>query len=282
MTSAQLSPTGRFEKILLATDLSEFSEGAVREGLALAAKCGGQVYAMSVVQTNPEYESLAPDLLQAEERETLAGLEQVRERAAEEGVACEVVLRHGDQIYHEIVSEAEVRQVDLIVMGRRGRSGLMRLMMGSETAKVIGHARCSVLVVPRAARLAGNRLLLATDGSRYSDNAATAAMRLAKTCPAEVTVVSVAPEGDTGKAWADAEANVERVLGFLREEGVAGRGQVLTGRPDVAIVEAARTEGADLIVVGSHGRTGLERLLVGSVSERVIGHTECAVLVVKA
>jgi nucleotide-binding universal stress UspA family protein len=56
---------------------------------------------------------------------------------------------------------------------------------------------------------------------------------------------------------------------------------VRVGRPEEAIVESAKDHGADLIIMGSHGKTGLERLLVGSVSERVIGSAECPVLVVK-
>jgi len=63
--------------------------------------------------------------------------------------------------------------------------------------------------------------------------------------------------------------------------GVSVKVDVRVGRPDEAIVASARENGADLIVMGSHGRTGLDRLLVGSVSERVIGGSESPVMVVK-
>ena len=68
----------------------------------------------------------------------------------------------------------------MIVMGRRGRTGLKRLMMGSETAKTIGHAPCNVLVVPRAAKLEFKNILIATDGSKYSAAAASGRCRHCK------------------------------------------------------------------------------------------------------
>jgi nucleotide-binding universal stress UspA family protein len=57
---------------------------------------------------------------------------------------------------------------------------------------------------------------------------------------------------------------------------------IVEGRPYEAIIETAREKGVDLIVMGSHGRTGMERLLMGSVTERVVGHADCAVLIVKS
>jgi nucleotide-binding universal stress UspA family protein len=72
------------------------------------------------------------------------------------------------------------------------------------------------------------------------------------------------------------------VQAALGAEGVQVSGQLLEGRPDQAILAAAQANGADLIVVGSHGRTGLERMLMGSTSERILNQADCPVLVVKA
>jgi len=281
-SSTQLSPMGRFEKVLVVTDGSEFSEGAVREAIRLVQRSDGQLYALSVAVTNPEYEALAPKLLQKEEDEAVARLERMKSRAGEAGVDCHIVLRHGLEIYQEIVSEAENNQIDVIVTGRRGKSGLMRLMMGSTTAKVIGHAHCSVMVVPRAAHIEGQRILLAVDGSRYSDMAASASISIAKQLHAPVSVVSVAYSEHKEQRHQEAEQIVNRVTHFLSQEGIQVDGEVLTGRPGEVIVEAAHARGIDLIVIGSHGRTGLERMLMGSVSDKVIGHAQCAVLVVRA
>ena len=71
------------------------------------------------------------------------------------------------------------------------------------------------------------------------------------------------------------------MVAFLRKEGVNAEGEVLQGQPDELIVQTAQKRHADLIVMGSHGRTGLERILLGSTVERVLNQTNCAVLVVK-
>jgi nucleotide-binding universal stress UspA family protein len=74
---------------------------------------------------------------------------------------------------------------------------------------------------------------------------------------------------------------VEKLEAAAAPEGITLETMVLRGKPDEAIVKAATAKEADLIVLGSHGRTGLRRLLMGSVAERVIGQAKCPVLVVK-
>ncbi len=80
----------------------------------------------------------------------------------------------------------------------------------------------------------------------------------------------------------EAEQAVAQVLEHMRSKGVVAEGVTLEGHPADVIAELAGEEGADLIVTGSHGRTGLERVLLGSTSERILNETPCAVLVVKA
>jgi nucleotide-binding universal stress UspA family protein len=80
----------------------------------------------------------------------------------------------------------------------------------------------------------------------------------------------------------EAEKNVKAVKEAALKEAVAVKAFVMSGRSADAIIEIARDKNADLIVLGSHGRTGLEKLLMGSVAERVIVLSSCAVLVVKA
>lgn len=76
-------------------------------------------------------------------------------------------------------------------------------------------------------------------------------------------------------------AHAEQVRALMSDNGVEVKVDIRVGRPEEEIVASARENGAYLIVMGSHGRTGLDRLLVGSVSERVIGNSECPVMVVK-
>ncbi|TGO02133.1 hypothetical protein PN36_29980 [Candidatus Thiomargarita nelsonii] len=281
-SSAQLLPTGRFEKIMVVSDRSDSSIAAAREAIRLAQRTDGILSVMSVIVTNPEHESLAKQLIEKENKDALANLETLKTNANDAGVDCKISLRHGIEISQEIVDEAEKSRADVIVMGRRGYTGLMRVMMGSNTAKVIGYAHCSVLIVPKTAKIEGKKILLAVDGSRYSDTAATTVMSLAKHLHASVLIVSVVYSEHQEKRYSEATEEITRVDNFLTQEGISTEGRVLSGRPAEAIVEVANAKGVDLIVMGSHGRTGLDRVLLGSVSDRVIGYAECAVLVVKA
>ncbi|MBI5206001.1 MAG: universal stress protein [Nitrospirae bacterium] len=295
---AQICPAAKLERLLLPTDGSEFSEGAVREAINLAKTCSSKLFAVSVIETNPEYETIAPQLVEKAEKEARQHLESVKARALKEGVDCEIIAHQGEEPYRYIVEEAERNKADMIVMGRRGRTGLKRLMMGSETARTIGHAPCNVLVVPRAAKLEFKNILIATDGSKHSDAAATEAVGIAKRCGSGLIVISVVPSESSSPfdivhsemqkgLIADeelkvAENNVRKVKDPAEKEGIKTTGLVYSGRPYEAIIETAKEKKADLIVIGSHGRTALARLLMGSVAERVIGTAECAVLVVKA
>jgi len=289
---------GSLKNLLLCTDGSDYSEGAIREGIRLAKNSGAAITALSVVDFNPEFEALAPDLVEKMEKEVQAHLKKVRERAEKEGVPLQAFTLLSDAPYIGIAKEAEKAGADLIVMGRRGRTGLKRLLMGSVTKRVIGHAPCSVLVVPRDARLECKKILCATDGSVYSDAAAAEAVMIAKNCAAELVFISAVHAETTSpldivhsqmhhnliaeNELSSSEAALTKAKGYAEKEGLACEGFVLAGRPYEVIVKTALEKGADLIVVGSHGRTGVDRLLMGSVTERVVGNSACAVLVVKA
>jgi len=275
---AQTCPTAKLERLVLPTDGSEFSEGAVRGAINLAKTCSSKVIAVSVIETNPEYETIAPQLIEKAEKEAREHLESVKARALKEGVDCEIIAHQGEEPYRYIVEEAERNKADMIIMGRRGRTGLKRLMMGSETARTVGHSPCNVLVVPRAAKLEFKNILIAADGSKHSDIAVAEAISIAKRCGSSLIALSVI-YSDVDKKCA--EENIKKIKGLAEKEGVKVDALIAEGRPFEVVVNTAKNKNADAIVIGSHGRTALARLLMGSVTERVIGTAECAVLVVK-
>jgi nucleotide-binding universal stress UspA family protein len=294
---AEICPVVNTENLLLATDGSQFSEGAIREAIRLAKRCSSKLSVLSVIETNPEYETIAPQLLERAEKSAQEHLASVKEQAKKEGVDCTTSILEGEESFNYISEEAAKNKISMIIMGRRGRSGLKRLMMGSVTSRVIGHAPCNVLVVPRAARMDFKSIVVAADGSKYSHAAASEAIGLAKQNKGELTVISVVPsefitptdidmtvthkEHISDKQMLEAEKNVKAVKEAAQREGVAVKAFVMNGRPAEAIIEIAKDRDADLIILGSHGRTGLEKLLMGSVAERVIVLASCAVLVVK-
>lgn len=282
MTS-QLSPLGRFDKILLATDGSEFSLGAVRVAIDLARQTRAELVVMTLVISNDEYDTIAPQLALAAERKAEAILAEVGSLAGASGVVIQPLVRHGQEPGQEIVDVAEAMAIDLIVMGRRGQRGLARMMVGHATVRVCGSAKCSVLVVPKAARLWSTGVLVATDGSRCSDAAAVVAGKIAQLFALPVTVVSVKRPVHSKARQAEADVAVERLREAYARDGIAVATRLAeAARPEEAIVAAAHDAGSDVIVIGSHGRTGLDKILLGSVSERVVGLAEVPVLVAKA
>ena len=146
--------------------------------------------------------------------------------------------------------------------------------------------------------MTATRILVATDFSLDSDSALAYALALAKTIPASVHVVHVVENPLAAGVWSsevytteiaglqinlvrDAKKQLQRGIRSLDHPGVKITSEARTGRPATAIVQCAREREIDLIIVGSHGRTGLAHLMMGSVAEHVVRHAPCPVLVVR-
>jgi hypothetical protein len=279
MEHAQFCPVAKLEKILLAVDKSEFSEGAINEAISFAGKCSSRLYALSVLETNPEYETIGAKAYEQEEQEIIKYLGSIKGRAEKEGLDCEIIFYHGGNVYQDIIDEAAERKVDIIVIGKHGRKGLTKLLMGEVASKVIGNAPCKVLVVPKAARVEYNKILVATDGSAHSIAAVAEAIEIAKRCGSHLLAVSaMRDESELNEAT----ANVTKVVELAQKESVSAEALTPVGRSFNVIVETAGGRGVDLIVMGAYGKTGLRKVLMGSSTEKVIGLAQCAVLVVTA
>ncbi len=283
-----MASPAHLEKLLVCTDESPDSQGAVTAALDLAKAAGCQVFLLQVLSFIPLYELQAPDLLPppmvnlelqaAQEAAVRSRLESWQEKAAKMGVRLEPRLRTSVSAYEGILEEAEAVQPDWIIMGRHGLTGLPRLLLGSVTARVIGHSAVSVLVVPRGAALEFKRVLIAADDSPFSAAAWQEALSITQRMESHLTAIAVAASGGEVKA---ANQLVQRMEVEARLRGVPLETAVPYGRPFEAILQVAQAKKVNLIVLGSHGRTGLRRLLLGSTAERVIGQAPCPVLVVK-
>ena len=142
-------PITALRTILVATDGSQFSEKALYEAINLAKTCGTKLFVMSVVEVNPEYEALAPQVVEKADEDTRMFLDAAQKCAEREKVTCNTLVHRGEDPAHFIVEEADRLKVDMSVMGKHGKSKMLRkLFVGSVTAKVISHASCKVLVVP--------------------------------------------------------------------------------------------------------------------------------------
>ena len=278
-TKKSLTCPGPWKSLLAGTDGSDEGQNAVAQSLLLAQACGSQLCVLQVVEIVPEYEAVAPDLRACLEEEILRQQAATASQAARQGVPLDFRIRHSLSPYAAILAEAEKIQADLIILGRYGRTALVRLFMGSVTARVVGLSPANVLVVPGGASLAFRRLLIAADGSEFSRAALTEALAMARQAEAQLLGVAVARE--EGEIL-EAQELVHQMLSAANQAGVSFEGFSPQGlAADEGIIRVAVANQADLIVMGSHGRTGFQRLLLGSVAERVIGQTPCPVLVVK-
>lgn len=282
---------GKYGKILVAYDGSDSSRNALRQAIRLskAEKC--EVKALAVA---PSYEGDLELVGVRKIKEAIRGaaeklLGEAEAIAREEGVSITTGAEDGEP-YERIVDAARAEGCELVVMGRRGLRRLERALMGSVTARVIGHSACDVLVVPRDAALGWKRILVAVDGSEYGEAALERAVDLAEAHGGDLSIAYVvnineefyaqAPEM-VEKMVRDARALLDEMKKRAEARGVKAETYVREGEPHRWIIELAAERKVDLIVMGSHGRTGLKRLLMGSVAEKVIGLSSVPVLVAK-
>jgi nucleotide-binding universal stress UspA family protein len=305
-------------KILLAVDGSECGMAAVEEAARTLWPEGSVVKIVSVAEiplpTTPwampmptgsyeEWERVFEERADANATEAMARFGEIA------GSQTEVTAKtlKGDA-KAAILDEAEGWGADLIVVGTHGYNALERFWLGSLSRAVLSHAKCSVEIVRRReageASGEGMRILLAVDGSDFSDAAVEEVANRPWPRGSEVHVISVAhlPFTPTPETWAlpdsyysnlektvreQSESVTGRAIARLRESN-AGRRVPLTlssatpiGHAEEKIIETAKTWDADLVVLGSHGYGGFTRFLLGSVSQAVASHAPCSVEVVR-
>jgi len=277
-----------YSRLLVGVDGSDASLHALQEAFKISTSW------VTVVAVTPFYEGDLR-LLGVPKSEKLIrepcdmALAQAQELADQAGVLIRPVCERGvpDE---RIVKLAEMGSRDLIVMGARGHNFLENLLVGSVSRRVIGFTSKDILVVPIKGVVGWEKILLATDGSSRSRKAADRALELAQIYGSELLVVSVQdfPAAIRGVAPRErlellkiCEDHVAEVIQRAEALQIKAEGIILEGTAYTAIADLAQENQVNLIVMGSHGKAGLSRLLMGRVTERVIGHAPCPVLVVK-
>ncbi len=302
--------TGMFRRILVGVDGSGPSSAGLTAALRLAREQDAKVRVVHVADTVPPagIEDTYIWLDGYREGALAAGRQVIRRaeaRARAERVRTEAAVV--ETLVHDtsgaIVEEAARWRADLVALGTHGRSGLARVVLGSVAEDVARHATTAVLLVKRAPRRrrAGRsfgRILVAVDGSDPAKRALGTALRFAKERRAAVRAVHVAdtfPAASLGEAYIDVDAYRDAALAAGRAVIGAARRQARAAgtRLDAAMLETvshdasgaiaadARRWRADLVVLGTHGRTGLARLFLGSVAEGVARHAAAPVLLVR-
>jgi nucleotide-binding universal stress UspA family protein len=287
--------------VLVGTDLSAGGDEAVRQADAWARRIGAP---LSVVHGYPdpmEVSALFPQAIAYAMPEAQALELRAREAVGRRVVELtgrqpgEFALRVGPGSGHGLLlDEAERTVPALICVGGTGHGLVGRVLFGSTAEHVVRHARVSVLVA-RPAATTSRVVMVATDLSEPGLLAIVAAHAEAGRRNARLVAVhaittaypELASLEPSFASWdRDTVDAIRRYAATALESqlqscGAVGEGRVLEGRPGSAVVEAARETGAELIVVGTRGRTGLARLALGSVAAAIVHKAECSVLVVR-
>jgi nucleotide-binding universal stress UspA family protein len=283
---------GKYRKILVAVDGSESSRNALLQAFRFAVDEKCWITVTSVVPPyDGEVEIVGVKDIRASLRKPCDdALSHARQFAEQERALIKTVLEEGEA-HERIVDLADAENCDLIIMGRRGLRPVERMLVGRVTARVIGHSQRDVLVVPNGTTVGWKTIVMATDGSKYSAVAAERAISFAKSYGGELKILSVVDVPT--EFYAEAPQAVEDLVRKAKEFVAVAKAQAGSAGVDAetfvgeaeayeAVNNLAREQKADMIVIGSHGRTGLRRLLMGSVAEKVIGYSTCPVLIVKS
>jgi nucleotide-binding universal stress UspA family protein len=298
-------------RVLLATDGSDSAAAALKFLAGFPFPAGSEAIVLSVIDNrsfplDDEFgDAFGIDLQETREvqqGETERLLAATGQRLREAGWAGATQIRNGDPA-EEIIQAAEEQDVDLVVLGSHGTTGIGRFLLGSVSDRVLSHAPCSVLIVrapaaPQPAAAAGRdrwRILLAHDSSEASARALSLCASLPLDDTAEVTAVRVMPlvtgyrqdiQQQLNTIWQQkkqaAGASLEEAVQALRwsTPHVAAE---LREAEDVSaeILDMAEQSGTDLIMLGCKGRSAIQRFLLGSKTNRIARHAQCSVWAVR-
>jgi nucleotide-binding universal stress UspA family protein len=298
----------KIHDILCPTDLSTCAGHALPHAARFAETCGADlhlVHALVLHQADPGNAAYRlpnmDQLYEALEQHAEAQMQSAMDEHGDRGFAIKRAHVRSLSAASAILDYASENNIDLIVMGTHCRRGVRRLLLGSVAEEVVRLAPCPVLTVPEGAEAGPaaqvERVLVPVDFSDYAKLALAYAADLTSLFRAEMHLLHVVDEVvypdfyppvlPSGGVVTDElrEQSLERLKDLLQDVPPSGKPanvHVRAGRAATAIADVAGELSADLIVLASHGLTGLSHILLGSVSENVVRRAPCPVFTVKA
>jgi nucleotide-binding universal stress UspA family protein len=298
MTTVQASKRIDFKNVLFSTDFSEPSSDALPFATAVARGYGSKVHAVHVV-VPLSYTYMTPEVAGTllDDQEEMARTEMVRLESQLTGLQRDIAIERGTNLWEIVSRLVKERDIDLIVLGTHGRTGLKKALLGSSAEEVFRRSRVPVLMSGPAARVgahSGGRfhcVLFATDFNTVSSVAAPYAVSLAQENQAQLILLHVLPLPKPGKSIKSAELSVAEAIHRLEdlippeaELWCRPRSIVEHGDPADQILAAAKKHGADLIVLGVRGverLAGITTRLQKDTAYEVVAHAPCPVLTVR-
>jgi nucleotide-binding universal stress UspA family protein len=292
------------ECILLPIDFSDRGRNAAAAAVGLSQRFGARIVlahacGAPAATLTPYGSAFPPDVLDEVRTNARRQLDEEAEGLRVQGI--EVVTHLSRQTPQEAVPQlVDELRADLVVMGTRGHSGLKHVLVGSVAQHTLREATCPVMTVsdqlPAEPSVRFRHILVPTDFSTAQDGTLAIARELAGTGDegAEIVIAhsifvpqeieaEVEQSGDSMRRALNAPVlgRIEDLVEALGRDGYRARGQILSGRPAEAITTEAREAPVDLIVMGTHGRSGLSHFILGSVAERVVRQAPCPIVTVK-
>lgn len=285
----------QLQRLLFPTDGSACAERARRYAMAVADRFDAELHVIHVDERDAEL----PDVIDIDEDDLL---DQLHLPVDEPTPVAASRIRERRVVHRSaaggILSYAAEHDTALTVMGTHGRRGVQRLLLGSVTEAVVRRAPDPVMTVGKEAGLpddiAGGRLLVPVDFSEHQSRLLSHAREWARAYDLSLTLLHVVALDDQPApspprlSAPDPDALRTRTTEALEEAAAPLRDADLTvdvavhsGHPADQILNAA-ADAADLLAIATHGRTGLERVLMGSVAEAVIRQAPCPVFTVKS
>jgi len=287
-------PARIYNRVLVPLDGSSTAEFAIRFGVDVAAKHDADLLLLylahlpAVEPAPDEADSPTPDEIRA----YLAGLRRDAE-AADLRVQEHLLASHN--LKDALLQFVETERVSIVVMSTQGRAPMIRWVFGSGAEQTLSSLPVPILLV----RPLYARIVVPLDGSRWSEAALPRAAELARVHNAELVLLHVSEprdaryagqwalagqQGIADQAFEQIRDQLAALRNSLRREGLRAREVLIRGAdPAQAIRDYVESEdGVTMIVMSTHGRTGLSRWLLGSVAQRVIKSVRCGVTLVHA
>ncbi|MEN4006267.1 MAG: universal stress protein [Methanobacterium sp.] len=284
-----------YKKILLPTDGSKNAEIAAEHAFILGSKSNAEITVLNVVET-PRFmgiRSVDKDkLVDSLKKEGEKSFDRIKDMLmqcksdgkCEEGVNLNFESKKGSAA-DVILKTIEEEDIDLVVMGSSGKGGMDRILLGSVAENTVRSAKVPVLVARYfKSELMYRKILIPTDGSEHANKALKHAIWIAGLSGAELIALNVAGIKEIVKK--EGRRSLEKVSKLVEESRTEGEEEIkLTmvmeeGYPADIIVKKIKEENIDLVVIGSSGKHGLGRILLGSVARHVVRLAPCHVLVI--
>ena len=288
----------KIRRILLPTDWSESADRALKQAVELAAQHRANLDILHVVtleHLDPAEVQPALDAYMAKvEKEVFADLATRTEAIRTRGIAVETAVVRRPYPVAAILERVRSTGPDLVVMGTHGRSGLRKLLLGSVAARIVLEAPCPVMTVASDAAVAEGEkgfdpILVPVDFTEVSERAIEAAEALLAPS-GRLILEHVVSSSDHPSFYAGGVAKLltlqpelASVIGSKLSELYPGAGEIVVSEGSIVeeILSTARSKKAQLIIMGTRGLNRPDYVLLGSVTERVIGRAKIPVLAVK-